>query len=184
MTKDGEQVELSSGTQPLTGTRRQNLRKYWSNPYDAGRFYAVHRTQALQKSFPDISSMQAFDYLIVGLTLRFGHYLEIPEVLMHKEVADPGRYEREAANIPGPRLLKMFPALPLSFHALADTNLSLWPAILRPLAALNLHSHRWYLSYHHPHAVKRIRRLAPWIYPEWCARVSEQRIAIRSSDGS
>ena len=148
--RDGVPVRHSNSTFPLEGSREENLHRFLAEPGDSSRLYAVHRTEALKRSFPHISSFHCFDWLVVALTLREGHYLEYPEVLMSRAMADPGKYTKQVRNDNPSWLTRLFPALPFSSQLIRRLGLRYLPSVGFDLIQINVIQHSNYVRYYYP----------------------------------
>lgn len=144
---DGVSAFKSVSTYPLQGSVRENLRRYWQHPRDNSRFYGIHRTDVLRKSFPDIPPYHALDWLITALTLRFGHYLEVPEVLMWRSASESDRYVRQVAQNDPMFLTRVFPLLPISYYAIIYLGWRNLSAYFANLLRLNLLMHQTYIGF-------------------------------------
>ncbi len=82
---DGAFVKLSTGTYALTGSWSENVSHYLSAPGDNSRMYGLMRTQPCQLCFL-AESFYAWDWAFSLATLRYGKHLEIPEVLVHRDM--------------------------------------------------------------------------------------------------
>ncbi len=147
---EGAPVRYSNSTDPLVGSCAENLHRFLAAPGDASRFYAVHRTEALKRSFPEIPPFHGFDWLVVALTLREGQYLEYPEVLMSRSVANPGRYTKQVRNDNRSWLTRLFPALPLTIELTRRLGFRYLPSIGLDLIQINITLHRDYIRHYYP----------------------------------
>lgn len=172
--REGTQEGISRGTYPLMGSVTENMRRYWVNPEDVSRQFAVYRTEVIQRCYPEFAQFHAFDYVVVGLTLQYGTYIEVPEVLMWREMPDEDRYLKMLDK--KMLLFRIFPALPLSYYMLRHCNFRYFGAFLRPLLSTNVTSHRWYMSTRLPHAVVKLARFLPWLYPAYCVEAAKKRL--------
>lgn len=164
---NGMQASVSSGTYPLLGSPQENMRTFWRNPGDMPRLYALYRTDAIRKSFPDIPWIHAFDYLVAALTLQYGTHHEVPAVLMWRETPEKDRYLKIIDRQPLP--FRFLPGLPLSYYMLRYCHPRHYRNLIRALAALNLGTHRWYMWSRFPSTVIMLNRVLPWLYPEQAA---------------
>jgi glycosyltransferase involved in cell wall biosynthesis len=177
----GRQVSVSAGTFPLRGSVKENMRTFWSNPQDAARLYAVHRTEVIRASFPDIPWIHAFDYLVVALTLQFGAYLEVPEVLMWRELPDSDRYLRIVDG--QPLWFRLFPGVPLAYYMLRYCNPRYYATFARSLLSTNVNAHRWYMSNRFPSSVIGLNRVIPWVYSKgWVLDTARARLIRRATE--
>jgi len=146
----GAPVRHSDSTYPLEGSFSENLHRFLANPGDASRLYAVHRTEGLKRSLPQLSRFHCFDWLIIALTLREGHYLEWPEVLMSRSVAEPYTYTKQVRNDNSSWLTCLFPALPFTTQLIRRVGLRYLPTIALDLVRLNAVQHSNYVQYYYP----------------------------------
>jgi glycosyltransferase involved in cell wall biosynthesis len=146
----GARVRHSDSTFPLEGSCAENLHRFLANPGDGSRLYAVHRTEGLKRSFPQLPPFHCFDWLIIALTLREGHYLEWPEVLMSRSVAEPNRYTKQVRNDNSSWLTHLFPALPFTGQLVRCLGLRYLPSIAVDLFQLNAVQHDNYVRYYYP----------------------------------
>lgn len=150
-------AEVSKGTFSLCGTVPENLRRFWWPISDMSRFYAIYRTEILRRSFPDVSPCNSFDALLIARTLRYGHHVEVPEVLMKRAAPDRGRYERQYKEQKSSSL-RLFPALPATFWAVKLGACDYSVAGLMNLFCFNLAKHQDYLKFWHP-GLYRVERV-------------------------
>jgi glycosyltransferase involved in cell wall biosynthesis len=177
----GRQVSISLGTCPLRGSVKENMRTFWSNPQDAARLYAVYRTEVIRASFPDIPWIHAFDYLIVALTLQFGAYLEVPEVLMWRELPDGDRYLRIVDG--QPLWFRLFPGVPLTYYMVRYCNPRYYATFARSLLSMNVTAHRWYVSNRFPSSVIALNKIIPRVYSKgWVQDTARERLIRRSAE--
>jgi glycosyltransferase involved in cell wall biosynthesis len=148
--KNGMPVRLSDSTFPLVASGPENMHKFLQNPSDASRFYGIHRAEALKRSFPPIPHFHCYDWLVIALTLREGLYLECPEPLMKRSIAEPLRYVRQVRNDNRTWLTRLFPALRFTFELLRRVEPRYLPSILFDLLQLNVLQHSGYVEYYHP----------------------------------
>ena len=140
--RDGALVLLYL-TYPLRGTITENSRRYWRKPTDSSRLYAVYKTEVLKKSVENIPQVHAADWLVIASALQYGHYLEVPEVLMWRSAPEPDRYLKQVARDNRGRIARLFPLLPMTYHAITKLglrNLPIWRMI-----QLNYFYHRGYV---------------------------------------
>jgi glycosyltransferase involved in cell wall biosynthesis len=177
----GRQVNVSAGTFPLRGSVIENMRTFWLNPQDAARLYAVYRTEVIQASFPDIPWIHAFDYLVVALALQFGAYLEVPEVLMWRELPDADRYLRIVDG--QPLWFRLFPGVPLTYYMIRYCNPRHYATLARSLLSMNVTAHRWYMSNRFPSWVIGLNRVIPWLYSKgWVQDTARERLIRRAAE--
>jgi glycosyltransferase involved in cell wall biosynthesis len=147
---EGAPVRHSNSTFPLEGSLAENLHLFLAEPGDASRLYAIHRTEGLKRSFPQISPFHCFDWLIIALSLREGHYLEWPEILMSRSIPNPNRYTKQVRNDNSSWLTRLFPALPFTTQLLRRLGFRYLPSIASDLFQINLVQHSNYLRYYYP----------------------------------
>jgi glycosyltransferase involved in cell wall biosynthesis len=146
----GAPVRYSDSTFPLEGSCAENLHRFLANPGDASRWYAVHRTEGLKRSFPRFSRFHCFDWLVTALTLREGHHLEWPEALMSRSMAKPDQYTQQVRNDNSSWLTRLFPALPFTTQLLRRLGLRYLPSIALDLIQINIVQHSNYVRYYYP----------------------------------
>jgi glycosyltransferase involved in cell wall biosynthesis len=148
---EGAPARYSNSTSPLVGSCAENLHRFLAAPGDASRLYAVHRTEALKRSFPHIPPFHCFDWLVIALTLREGQYLEYPEVLMSRSIADDrARYAKQVRNDNPSWLTHLFPALPFAIQLTRRLGFRYLPSIGFDLIQINITLHSDYIRYYHP----------------------------------
>jgi glycosyltransferase involved in cell wall biosynthesis len=148
--KNGTPVRLSDSTYPLVGSGPENMQKFLKNPSDASRFYGIHRADVLKRSFPPIPHFHCYDWLVIALTLREGLYLECPEQLMKRSIAEPLRYVRQVRNDNLSWLTRLFPALRFTLELVRRVEPRYLPSILFDLLQLNVLQHSSYVEYYYP----------------------------------
>ena len=156
------QVYQSQSTHALKESVSDNLHDFFQNPGDASRFYAVHRTEALKRSFPAIAPFFAFDWLIIALTLLEGHYLEWPEVLLYREAPEPWRYLNSVRNDTSWILTRLFPLMPLTYQLMKHLPARYLRYILMDLVRLNRSHHRSYMQRFHPRSLRIEKAIYRW----------------------
>ena len=157
-TRDGAILHLSNATYPLRGTVSENLRKLWAKPGDNSRLYAIHRTEALQQSVPVLPLEPAWDWIVTTLLLRFGHYLEVPEVLLWRTAPEPHRYAR-AYRSNRAFLFRIFPFLNVSYVMVKYLGLRHLPAVFKGLLRTNILTHTQYVHHFYPNLYRFERDL-------------------------
>jgi glycosyltransferase involved in cell wall biosynthesis len=156
----GTPVRYSNSTFPLEESCAENLHRFLVEPGDVSRWYAVHRTEGLKRSFPEGASFHCFDWLVVALTLREGDYLEWPEVLMSRSIAKPNHYAKQVRNDNSSWLSRLFPALPFTMQLIRRLELRYLPSIAFDLYQVNVVQHNNYIRYYYP----RWHRMEQTIY--------------------
>ncbi len=165
--RDGTLVQLDS-TYPLRGTIRENSRRYWQKPTDSSRLYAVYKTEVLKKSVANIPVVHAADWLVIASALQYGHYLEVPEVLMWRSAPESDRYLKQVARDNQSRVARLFPLLPMTFYAITKLGLRNLP--LRSVIHLNFVYHKGYvmlIARNRPilfDILKKVYSVPSWIY--------------------
>jgi glycosyltransferase involved in cell wall biosynthesis len=148
--QDGVTHRISDCTFPLRGSVQENLRIFWRAPSDCSRFYAIHRTEILRRCFPDLPPYHGFDYLVVALTLGFGHYLEVPEILLWRTLPETDKYVKMVDRDNPGLLFRLFPILPISVYAVRFGGRRLSPAAFTMLVRMNIIKHREYVRLQYP----------------------------------
>jgi glycosyltransferase involved in cell wall biosynthesis len=136
--KNGKLLRESNGTYPLEKSSIENLKHYiLTLPNDNSRFYGVFRPSVLHEAFLDLRPFHAGDWYMMAVTLMYGTHLEIDEVLMHREAAEPGRYQKNV-KIDNKRFLdQIFPILPMTMALIKRVNFMLVMKLFFPLLRLN-----------------------------------------------
>jgi hypothetical protein len=83
--EDGRPGALSTGTGALPGTPVERVKAYLHDVGENGRYYGLHRTEALAAGFAGLAPMPAFDWLALIPSVLAGRHLELPEVLLWRE---------------------------------------------------------------------------------------------------
>ena len=148
--RDGVTQLISDSTFPLRGSVQENLRIFWWAPSDCSRFYAVHRTEILRRSFPELPPYHGFDWLVVALTLEFGYYLEVPEVLLWRTLPETGKYVKMVDRDHPGLLFRLFPILPISIYVVKFRKQRLSLATFTMLVRMNIIKHREYVKLQYP----------------------------------
>jgi glycosyltransferase involved in cell wall biosynthesis len=151
---------MSNSTCPLRGTVAENLRRYWLDPADNSRFYAIYRTETLRRAVADVRWFHATDWAIVTRVLQEGHYLEVPAVLMWRAEGESDRNLRRVSRDNPFFLSQLFPLLPLSADLFRHLKWRLFGTIFGRLWRLNIIYHQLYLAYRYPYLYKIERRLS------------------------
>ena len=151
---------MSNSTCPLRGTVAENLRRYWLDPADNSRFYAIYRTETLRRAVADVRWFHATDWAIVTRALQEGHYLEVPEVLMWRAEGERDRNLRRVSRDNPFLLSQLFPLLPLSAYLFRHLKWRLFGTMFTRLWRLNIIYHQLYLAYRYPYLYKLERRLS------------------------
>jgi hypothetical protein len=147
---------LSDGTFPLTESIQRRVTRYLWDPGDNSRVYGVFRTEAAQRAFPATDHF-AYDWTFCVASLAFGTHVEVPRVLMHREVTPPRRYveyvRRDARNA----VERAIPLLTMTRHVIANGRLPRTPRVMRALFALNVQHHVEYVTRVHPWLARAYR---------------------------
>jgi len=158
----GIATQLSSGTYPLLGTARENLRRYFSRPDDNSRMYGVFRTMPGQRSFP-VNSFHAYDWAFSAATLRFGGHAEIPEILMFRDKTPTEKYTEMARADANAAIDRLFPLYQMTRWLHGEAKIPLDRHVLGALFALNVDKHFGYVSRLHPAYYRLVKPLeAVW----------------------
>ena len=160
--RNGVQLDLSQSTHALKDSVSHNLHDFFANPADASRLYAVHRTEALKRSFPAIAPFHAMDWLIIALTLLEGHYLEWPEILLYREAPEHGRYSKRVRNDNSWMLTRLFPLTPLTYQLIKRLPSSYLGYIFMDLVRLNREHHKSYMQIFHPRSLRIEEAIYRW----------------------
>jgi len=160
--RNGVQVYLSQSTHALKESVSANLQNFFENPADASRLYAIHRTEALKRSFPAIAPFHAMDWLIIALTLLEGHYVEWPEVLLYREAPEDGRYSDRVRNDNSWFLARLFPLTPLTYQLMKRLPSRYLRYIAMDLVRLNRAHHKSYMQRFHPRSLRIEEEIYRW----------------------
>lgn len=90
---DGVPGALSTGTAALTGSPVERLNAFLRSVGENGRYYGLHRTEALAAGFAGLTPMPAFDWLALVPSLLAGDHLELPEELLWRERTPMASYQ-------------------------------------------------------------------------------------------
>lgn len=135
--KNGEYLHVSNGTLAMDSTVKDNLKHYFSTlPNDNSRFYGVYRTHVLKNSFIGVEPFHAADWFMMAATLLHGAHIEIGEVLMRREVAEPHRYVQQA-KAESNQLFGIFPILPMTMALRKVIGTKLFIILIPQLVMLN-----------------------------------------------
>ena len=85
-------TKISGGTYPIRGTPAARVKQYLRGINDSSRYYALFRTEILQRHFPAELEIFGFDWIVMALTLLDGDHMEVDEVLLRREMHPPGHY--------------------------------------------------------------------------------------------
>jgi glycosyltransferase involved in cell wall biosynthesis len=146
-----EVIELSKGTEALTGTRIENLCYYLSSPNDNSRMYGVFRTEVAQRAFPT-KDFHAFDWAFCAGTILEGTHIEVPDILMWRDRTDSSRYTEYVRRDAKSAINRVFPMRPLTVDLLTRLRVPRSYPVLRELFWLNVYHHIGYLRRYHPRA--------------------------------
>jgi glycosyltransferase involved in cell wall biosynthesis len=168
--QNGVQVPPPQSTYALKENESDNLHDFFRNPGGhASRLYAVHRTEALKRSFPAIAPFFAFDFLIIALTLLEGCYLEWPEVLLYREAPEQGRndfsnvrYTSQMRTDNSWMLTRLFPLSPLTYQLIKRLPTRYLRYILMDLVRHNIICHCQYMERFHPKSFRIERTIYRW----------------------
>ena len=148
--ESGRPVSISAGTAPLTGDWEQNVHDFLrQTPNDNSRMYGVFRTEALKQSFP-YTIMHAYDWALSAASLKYGKHLELPDILMFRDLTPSASYVRLMHHDNRGALFRIFPVLRMTLYLLHKRRIPLTPRIIGALAAMNLRMHGIYVSSMHP----------------------------------
>ena len=140
---------LSTGTASLIESVSRNVARYLWDPDDNSRMYGLFRTDVAQRYFPATDHF-AFDWTFCVASLTLGTHVEIPQVLMHREVTPPERYGEYVRRDARCAIARAVPLLPMSRHVLAMRRLPRTRQVMRALFDLNLGYHVDYMRRYHP----------------------------------
>jgi len=150
---------LSAATEPLVDSVERNLVRYLISPKDNSRMYGVYRTEAARRAFPSRDYF-AFDWAFCAATLVSGTYVQVDEVLMHREVTPSSRYVEYVRRDNGWWLTRLFPLLPLTWDLLLRPGVPITRGVLRALLIRNWNGHASYVQRFHP-LLRTLYRIPP-----------------------
>ena len=133
-------LQPGSGTYPLTGSANENIVRFLRGALDNSRMYGVFRTDAAQFAFPKRDHF-AYDWTFSAASLLRGKHLEIPAVLLHREVTQSDRYLDYVYRDNHRAIDRLFPLLPLTRSLLFEKRVPLTLSIVRALVFANLAYH-------------------------------------------
>jgi Glycosyltransferases involved in cell wall biogenesis len=140
---------LARGTRALTGTPEERVVDFLAGRDDNSRMYGVLRTPVAKRGFPP-GNFFAYDWAFSIGTLLEGTHIEIPEVLLWRDLTEPARYIEYVRRDAGNPLERVFPLLPLTKDLLERLAIPRTRSILRELARSNIVFHIQYLRRYHP----------------------------------
>jgi glycosyltransferase involved in cell wall biosynthesis len=150
---------LSDGTYALTDSVQHNVAQYLWDPGDNSRIYGVFRTEAAQRSFPATDHF-AFDWTFCIASLTFGTHVEVPRILMHRELTPARSYVEYVRRDARGRIERAIPLLGMTCHVLGRTRMPRTRQVMRALLALNLTFHVQYVRRYHPWLARSYRAIA------------------------
>lgn len=145
-TKQRRPSHFSTGTYALTGSMRDNLARFLTNPADNSRYYALFRTAVLRQVFPT-SNFFALDWAVSAATLLHGTHLEIPDALMIRDSSDSAMYEASIRRDHRFLLGRLFPVLCMTSWLIFVRRIPLTGPIVRALFHLNWYMHLRFGAY-------------------------------------
>lgn len=147
-TANGKFSHNSNGTYSLDGTIRDNIRNYLLGlPNDNSRYYGVFRSYVIGNAFLGLRPFHAADWYMMLMTLLYGQHVEIGEVLMCREVAEPSRYLNSIRVDNTGFINLVFPLLPMSLALIRKLSVKQFANIVWPLLRINYIKHKEYFSY-------------------------------------
>jgi glycosyltransferase involved in cell wall biosynthesis/SAM-dependent methyltransferase len=137
-TKEGWASHVATGTFALTGSWRENVAAFLSNPADNSRFYGLFRTAALQAVYPR-RSFFSLDWAVSSATLLYGKHAELPDILMIRDSSDDERYQLSVRREYTFFLWRMFPFLFATIYCLRRGYIGFSARNLHLLLKLNFY---------------------------------------------
>lgn len=138
-------------TATLDGPAEDRIRRFLAAP-GGTRMYGLMRTEVVRARFPPCN-MNAWDWYLMTGVLRDGPQVEVPEVLLFRELTERARYAEIVDALHRFPLFRRFPVLAMSLSGVRAGHVP--RANIRDLAALNLRKHEEYLATVHPAAFAR-----------------------------
>jgi len=121
---------VTADTYPLVGEPADNVRDYLRHPGGNCRMYGLFRRESLLQSVGE-EVLWAFDWLWMVRALRYGHFHEVPEVLMERRLGGESHDKAAAVRRYNPMLVgRLFPKWPLTRCLWAEPHVRKTPAIL------------------------------------------------------
>lgn len=113
---------ITADTFPLVGEPANNVRAYLRHPGANCRMYSLFRREVLLQSVGE-EVVWAFDWLWMVRALRYGHFHEVPEVLMERRPGGASHDKSSAVRGYNPTLMgRMFPKWPLTRYLWAEPH--------------------------------------------------------------
>jgi len=137
------------GTFPLLDDPAQNLCRFLVDPSDNSRLFGLYRRDVICHLVPS-HTYYAADWAMAAATLRYGKHVELPEVLLVREVGDPVKYYRTVDELAGGPLDRVFPLAPFTRAVLGRFAVSRRPGVLYALLRINVIHHLQYSQYRYP----------------------------------
>lgn len=140
------------GTQPLLGTVEENIAAFLDAPEDNSRMYGVFRTAVARRAFP-ATDHHAYDWTFSALTLLEGLHVQVPEVLMWRDLTPPAKYIQYAKRDASNPLAALFPLLGMTRALRAVPRIRRSVPIQKALLRMNMRKHVEYMKWFHPRAL-------------------------------
>lgn len=135
-----QQHSLSTGTVPLGGGWSERVKCYLRQPADNSRMYGVFRAAPAKRCFP-ATSFHAYDWAFSLATLKLGRHLELPDVLMHRDLTPMPSYYRMVSQDARTTMARLFPVLPMSLWLIRHGFMPCSPKPVIRLLELNWSKH-------------------------------------------
>lgn len=139
----------STGTFPLQDDVERNVARFLAAPDDNSRMYGVLRTVAALRAFPP-TDHHAYDWTFSALTLLEGTHVEIPAVLMWRDLTPAPNYAHYVLRDAPGRLQRLFPLGPMTRALWRHPQLRRSRRVQRALLRINLLKHMQYMRTFHP----------------------------------
>jgi hypothetical protein len=138
--ENGAAGALSTGTAALGGTPFERVKAYLHDVGENGRYYGLHRTEALAAGFAGLQPMPAFDWLALIPSVLAGHHLELPEVLLLRERTPLASYQTWVTRLEPRFIGRVMPHLRMARAAQAMLPAEMHAAIRPTLVRLAIAS--------------------------------------------
>lgn len=128
----------STETGAIVGVPAQRLRHFFWKLGDCSRFYALHRTDALRRSFPEDAMVFGFDWIVCALSLVQGHHRAVDRVLLTRAGQADGHYFRTLLRHEPNLVDRLLPFRRFTLRLRRHLPPALWRASWRLILRLNL----------------------------------------------
>lgn len=110
---DGRTRE-ARGSRPIELPGWLRPARFLLRPADNSRFYGLYRTAVMRAAFLGEEKFHAFDWAVSALTLTQGTHLQSRSILLHRQGAEPGKYNAEHGRSASGWLHRLLPLAGMS----------------------------------------------------------------------